>query len=205
MSILDHLASAIGRNDEQPNITVAEDLASQPNPEAVAELVNALTNAPKPVRSDAIKALYELGARDPGQIAPHLDALIALLSTKDNRLLWGALEAVSRIAPVRPDAVMAVLPQVLAAADRGSVIAKDNCIATLAALAAAGKPVLDIALDRLQSAAPNQFPMYAELLAPVIDATHLARFRSILEARLSIVDQPAKRGRIEKILRRMPR
>lgn len=205
MSVLERLASALGRADEQPNMALAEELAARPDPAAVAELVAALSGAPKAVRADAIKALYELGARDPGQIAPHLDAFLALLATRDNRLLWGALEAVSRIAPVRPDAVMAALPAVLAAADRGSVIARDNCIATLAALAAAGQPVLGTALDRLEAGAPNQFPMYAERLAPVMDAAHRQRFRSILEGRRAAIEQPSRQARIARILKTLGR
>ena len=62
MSILSRLASALGRNDERPNVELAEALAARPDAAAVAELVAALSG-PVATANDAIKVLYELGSR----------------------------------------------------------------------------------------------------------------------------------------------
>lgn len=204
MSVLDKLASALGRNDEQPNIALAEALAAKPDAKAVAELVAALQSGTAAQKSDAIKVLYELGERRPESVAGAVSAFLTLLGSANNRLVWGAMHAVASVTALRPKEAAAALPAILIAADKGSVIAKDHCMSILAQLAEAGeKKAIPILLDRLQAAAPNQFPMYCEMALPVIGKADAARFRAILETRLKHIDQPAKRARVEKVLRKL--
>lgn len=207
MSVLGKLASALGRNDERPNVELAEALAVKPDAVAVAELAGALATGSTAVSNDAIKVLYELGARRPELVAPHARAFLTLLGGKNNRNIWGALQAIEAITQVVPDVVLAQLPAILAAADKGSVIAKDKAVQILAKLAAAGhaEVALPVLLERVEAAAPNQFPMYAEAASVAIDAEHRERLRQILETRLGRIEASAKRARVEKVLRRMQR
>jgi hypothetical protein len=139
-------------------------------------------------------------------VADHLAAFLALLGSRNNRLVWGAMHAVASVTSLKPKEVAAALPAILAAADNGSVIARDHCISILAHLARSGhKPALPILLDRLEHAAPNQFPMYCELALPAIGRADAGRFRAILETRLKKIDAPAKRARVEKVLTKLPR
>lgn len=148
--------------------------------------------------------LYEIGERAPELVAPHADAFFALLASKNNRNVWGAMSAIDTIAGVRARDVAAQLKAILAAADKGSVIAKDKAMSTLAKLARAGEPkAMPALLDRLEDAAPNQFPMYAELAATAVTASHKARLVSILETRLETIDAAAKKARVEKVLRKL--
>ncbi|WP_055046882.1 hypothetical protein [Devosia sp. A16] len=204
MSVLGKLASALGRNDEQPNVELAEALAAKPDVAAIAELAAALATGSTAVSNDAIKVLYELGQRRPELVAPHATAFLTLLGGKNNRNVWGALQAIETITALQPDAVLGELPGIIVAADKGSVIAKDKAVAILVKLAAAGRgaKVLPILLERLEGAAPNQFPMYAEQALPVIDAAQRAAFVRLLEARLATSEASAKRTRVEKVLRR---
>jgi hypothetical protein len=204
MSVLGKLASALGRNDEQPNVELAEALAAEPDAAAIAELAGALSSGPTAVSNDAIKVLYELGALRPELAAPHAKAFLPLLGGKNNRNVWGALQAIETITALQPKAVLAELPAILAAADKGSVIAKDKAVAILVKLAAAGHgaKVLPVLLQRLDGAAPNQFPMYAEQAQPVIDPAHRDAFVRLLETRLAAIEASAKRTRVEKVLRR---
>jgi hypothetical protein len=79
-------------------------------------------------------------------------------------------------------------------------------MAILSALAQAGdKRAFPALLHHLVDAAPNQFPMYCELALPAVGPGDAARFREILEARLKGIMQPAKRERIEKVLRKVAR
>jgi hypothetical protein len=204
MSVLDRLASALGRNDERPNVELAQALASKPDEKAIAELVEALSAGTSAQQNDAIKVLYELGERAPDLVAPHAEAFLALLSSKNNRNVWGAMQALDAVAQQDPDAVFAALPQILAAADRGSVIAKDKAMSILTQLASVGlaSQVMPIFLARLEGSAPNQFPMYAEFGALVMDEAHKDAFVSILLARVGKF-APAKRARVEKVLRKL--
>lgn len=203
MSVRGKLASALGRNDERPNVELAEALAARPNTASVSELVELLSAGTVAEQNDAIKVLYELGERMPEAIAGHVDAFLALLKSKNNRNVWGAMSAIDTIASARPKDVAAALKDILAAADKGSVIAKDKAVSTLSKLALAGDvKAMPALLDRLETAAINQFPMYAELALPAVKPAQAARFRTILEGRLPDLP-PAKQARVQKVLRKL--
>jgi HEAT repeat protein len=204
MSVLDKLASALERNDERPNVELAEALVAKPDKEALSVLAEALSGGTVAVQNDAIKVLYEIGERAPELVAPHADAFLALLKSKNNRNVWGAMSAIDTIAGVKAKEVVAHMKDILAAADKGSVIAKDKAMSILAKLAQAGEgKAMPALLDRLEDAAPNQFPMYAEMAATAATPPHKARFIAILEARLATIDAAAKRARVEKVLRKL--
>jgi hypothetical protein len=202
MSVRGKLASALGRNDERPNVELAETLAVKPSAAAVKELVGLLSAGTVAEQNDAIKVLYELGERQPDFIAAHVDAFLALLKSKNNRNVWGAMSAIDTIAAARPKAIAAAVTDILAASDKASVIAKDKAMSTLSKLALAGEPrAMPALLERLQTAAINQFPMYAEMALPAIGA-HRAKFQAILERRLPDLP-PAKQARVQKVLRKL--
>jgi hypothetical protein len=203
-SVLDQLASALGRNGEQPNVELAERLGANPDKAAIAELVAALKSGPAAIANDAIKVLYELGERRPELVADHADAFFANLTSTNNRLVWGGMSALDTIAAVSGSAVAKRLPEILAAAEKGSVIAKDKAVSILAKLVAAGHAkALPALFAMVEAAAVNQLPMYAEMAAPAIDRSHQTAFVAIITKRLATIDQPAKRARLEKLLRKL--
>lgn len=204
-SVLGQLASVLGRNDEQPNVELAERLAAKPDKTAVAELVAALKTGPAAIADDAIKVLYELGERRPDLVADYADAFFATLLSKNNRLVWGGMSALDTIATLSAATLAKRLPEILAAAEKGSVIAKDKAVSILAKLVAAGHgdKALPVLLAMVESAAVNQVPMYAEMAAPAIDRAHRAAFTAIISTRLHTIEQPAKRARLEKLLRKL--
>ena len=204
MSVLDRLASALERNDERPNVELAEALVAKPDKKAIAVLADALNSGSVAVQNDAIKVLYEIGERAPELVAPHAEAFFALLASKNNRNVWGAMSAIDTIAAVRAKEVAGHLKAILAAADKGSVIAKDKAMSILAKLAEAGEgKAMPALLERLEDAALNQFPMYAELAATAVPPAHKAKLIGILEARLGTIDAAAKKARVEKVLRKL--
>lgn len=136
MRVLEELASAYGRNDEQPNSALAEVIVKKRDAKGVSDLVAVLTGKDKAVRNDAIKVLYEVGARRSELIATHLGVFVGLLASKDNRMVWGAMCAVDAIADTRPKAVVAALPKVMAAVDKGSVFTRDHAVKAMVKLAA---------------------------------------------------------------------
>jgi hypothetical protein len=204
-SVLEQLASALGRNDEQPNVELPEKLAANPDKATIAELVAVLKTGPAAVANDAIKVLYELGEGRPELIAEYADAFFAALLSKNNRLVWGGMTALDTIATASAPALAKRLPEILAAADKGSVIANDKAVSILAKLVAAGHgdKALPALLAKVEAAAVNQLPMYAEMAAPVIDRSHQAAFTATITKRLQTIDQPSKRARLEKLLRKL--
>jgi HEAT repeat protein len=206
VSVLDKLATALGRNDERPNVALAEALAAAPNPNAIRELIGALATGTAATRHDAIKVLYELGERRPELFgAADVAAFFAILTSRSNRLVWGGMSALAAVAETHHELVARRLPEILAAADNGSVIAKDKTMAILVTLAGKGhgKEALPILLQRLMDAAPNQFPTYAEEVATVLDAAHKPRLIAIVEKRLPKMVGEAKVKRLQKLLRKL--
>ena len=99
MSVLDRLATSLGRRGDEANQELAAELAQSGDAEDIAELVDNLSHKNRRIASDCVKTLYELGYLAPEWIAPHVDAFLALLDSKNNRLVWGGMTALSTYRP----------------------------------------------------------------------------------------------------------
>ncbi|MHA6689143.1 hypothetical protein [Devosia sp. A449] len=205
MSVLDKLSGALDRRDEGPNVELAAAIAASGDSAAVAELAGAVRSGSARQANDALKVLYEIGARRPELIGGECPVFIDALKSANNRTVWGAMTALDAVAEQRAEALVADLPAIIEAADRGSVIAKDHCNSILIKLARAGygDKVVPILLERLKHAAPNQFPSYAEAMAPVIPPAEHPGFVALLTGRLGKIVQDSKRQRVEKLLRKL--
>ena len=205
-SILEQLACSTGRRDEQPNIELAEKIAARNDKAAVAELAAGLLMKGKDIPNDCIKTLYEIGARKPELISEEYKMFIALLTSKNNRMAWGAMTAVHYIAGVIPEKIYGELDKVLDAADKGSVISKDHAMGVLVELCALKgrkQDMLVLLLDRLRGAADNQFAMYAEMTAGVVDENNKAQFGDILRQRMTELPKESQQKRVAKLLKKI--
>src|SRR5882757_9156301 len=128
MSVINKLATSLNRRDEVTNQELAKQIAGKNDKAAVQELIDNLSNKNKDIQSDCIKVLYEIGELKPTLLAPYAKDLIALLSSKNNRLQWGAMTALNIITAEEPKMIYSALPKIIAAADSGSVITKDHAV-----------------------------------------------------------------------------
>ena len=201
-SIADRLAGALERRDEGPNVALADEIASARDRSAVGDLVQLVQSGSVRQRNDAMKVLYEVGSRDPELIGGHCPVFLEALGSKTNRQVWGAMSALDALAEVRAAEIAAELPRIIEAADRGSVIAKDRCNSLLTKLARAGfaDKAVPIIVNRLKTAAPNQFPTYAEEAASVVTPETRPGLIETIRKRLGGITQRAKRERMEKLL-----
>jgi hypothetical protein len=208
MSVINQLASSLGRRDEIPNQELAQKIASKKDRAAVKELVENLSNKNKNIQSDCIKTLYEIGEKEPGLIAGYYKEFAGLLTSKNGRLVWGAASALSSIAEANPKGVYSLLPVMLKAADdSGSVIARDHAVKAIAkvgALKEYNKDCSTLMLEQLMKAPVNQFPMYAEESMPLINNTNRDAFIDMINARMDDdIEQESKRKRVEKVLKKI--
>lgn len=205
MTVLDRLAGALERRDEQPNVALAEDIVARDDKAAIVELAEAVRSGPARQANDALKVLYEVGARRPDLVGGQCPVFIEALKSSSNRQVWGAMTALDAVAEQRAETLVAELPAIIAAADRGSVIAKDHCNSILVKLARAGygDKAVPLLVERLKTAAPNQFPSYAEAMAPVIPPEDRPGFLAVLKARLGGIVQASKRKRVEKLMSKL--
>ncbi|MEP3279290.1 MAG: hypothetical protein ABJN26_12620 [Stappiaceae bacterium] len=201
-NIAAQLASSLGHTDESANIELAEALCQSDDQTAVAFVVDILETGTKTLRKDAIKVLYEVGARRPELIVPHTDVFFDGIDSRDNRIVWGALKALAKICTVSPDSVADRLNLVLKAADNGSVIAKDQAVEILVSLKSLPKYTQVASSElfsRLRTAAINQLPRYAEITAANLLPSEMNEFLSILEMRLADPMSESSRRRLRKV------
>jgi HEAT repeat protein len=206
MSIISKLASSLNRRDEGPNEALAKQIAEKNDKNAVKELIENLSNKNKDIQSDCIKVLYEIGEQKPALIAGYAEAFIGLLKSKNNRLQWGAMTAINTITPEVPEMVYAAIPQIIAAADSGSVITKDHAVNILIKLGSV-KEYADSAFallrEQLLSSPVNQLPMYAERALPIINDKNKDEFIKTLTSRLPDIEKETKRKRVEKVIKKL--
>jgi len=207
MSLVEKLASSLDRNDEQPNIDLAVELSKKQDLSSeVLELLGIVNHGTKEQRHDAIKVLYELANIRPDVFGDKFEFVFDLLETKDNRLLWGTLALLAKICHSNLEKTFSHLPQILAAAERGSVIAKDNAFDILLQLSSAmghSSEVQQNIISFLENAAPNQLPMYAEKAATALVQSNNADIVHALIGRLDHMLTDAKRGRLEKAIAKL--
>lgn len=205
MAIADRLAGALDRRDEAPNVELAEDLVARADRAGIAEVVELVRTGTSRQRNDAMKVLYEIGARRPDLVGGYCPVFLEALSSPNNRQVWGAMSALDSVAEQRAETLVAELPRILAAADKGSVIAKDRCTSILVKLARAGyaQKAVPILVERLKTAAPNQFPTYAEETASVMTPEQKPGFLAVLKQRIGGIGQKSKRERVEKVMAKL--
>jgi len=208
MAVIDKLATSLGRRDEAPNVELAQQIAKERDRNRVKELVENLGNRNKGIQGDCIKVLYEIGGREPALVSPYADTFVALLRGKNNRLVWGAMTALDSIAREEPRKIHAVLPEIVRAAEKGSVIARDHAVSILIKLASIGaysEEAFGLLVNQLETCPTNQLPMYAEQALPVIDSRNRAAFIKTLTKRLPAVSPASKKKRVERVLRKLAR
>ena len=206
MSVLNQLASALGRRDEIPNQELAAEIAAKRDKAAVTELVENLQNKKKDIRSDCIKVLYEIAERRPALVSPYISTFVALLDSKNNRLQWGAMTALDHVTPEDPKLIYKHLSAIMRACDKGSVITRDHAVSILIHLCK-HKPYADDALalllEQFLTCPTNQLPAYAESAAAVIPEQQKKRFAKALSGRLGELEKESKRKRVEKVIEKL--
>ena len=188
MSILNRLATSLGRRDEVPNQELARELAAKRDQKVIREIAENLWNKDKNIQADCIKVLYEIGAIEPQLIADYTEDFVKLLRSKNNRLTWGAMTALAEVAKTDPDAVFNHLETIKKAKETGSVITVDNAISTLAYTAAASKnyndAIFPYLLKHLSNCRPKEVPQHSEKMLPAVNSYNKVEFLKVLERRM---------------------
>ena len=188
MSVLNRLATSLGRRDEVPNQELARDLAAKKDKAGVREIAENLWNKDKKIQADCIKVLYEVGYIEPRLIADYASDFVKLLRSRNNRLVWGGMTALGEVARANPEGVFKHLTEIRKAMDTGSVITVDNAVKTLACTASAkveyNKAIFPYLLKHLQTCRPKEVPQHSEKTLPAVNALNKVEFIKVLEKRV---------------------
>ena len=114
--------------------------------------------------------------------------------------------ALEKITLANPGAILSVLPKIISAAGKGTVITRDGAVAVLTKLCSI-KPYKAMAFsllnEQLLCCPTNQLPMYAENAVPVINEKNKSTFIKSLAARLDEIEKETKRKRVEKVIKKI--
>ena len=204
MSIIQLLSSTTGRKDKEQNKKLAEELAGENNKDAVKELIDNIDNKDKNIQSDCIDTLYEIGCRKPELIADYYEIFLNLIESKNNRMVWGGMIALSTIVDLKHKNIFESLDKIMLATDKGSVITIDNGVKILIKLTKypeyyeTTNPLL---IEQLKKCPIKQLPMYAERTTACISDKNRKEFLKLLENRLSECEKESQKKRIMKLLK----
>jgi hypothetical protein len=71
----------------------------------ISEMINGVYNKNKSIASDCLAVLYHIGYLDPSLIVEYYTVFLSLLNSKINRMVWGAMIAISTISKSNPELV----------------------------------------------------------------------------------------------------
>jgi len=196
--VLEKLAYSLGRNDEEPNIELARELAKTKNKKGIKEIVDGLGNQKKQIVNDCIKVLYEIAGISPELVSEYAGNFIQLLKSKNNRLVWGSMTALSKIVSLDPEETFNGLDIIVRAYEKGSKITRDNSISVFAELAKTGKKyedkVFPVIIKHLEKCRPKEVAQHAERAFVCINKNNVQRFKEVLlKRRGSLMDAQKKR------------
>ena len=204
--MIEKLACKLGRNDEKPNIELAELICQSNDAAGVKEIVAGFMGSDKAVANDCIKVLYEIGERKPELISGYAGKFISCLRSKNNRLAWGSMTALAKIAELAPEPIFEKLSVVVAAYEEGSVITLDNSISVFAGLCKAGdkyaETALPIIINHLKKCRPKDVPQHAERASVCFNGKNAASFIEVLEGRLPHLAATGQ-TRVNKLLKKL--
>jgi hypothetical protein len=206
MSALERIAFYQNRRDEVPNQELAHELAATSDAAGIAEIAANLANTNQSVRSDCLKVLYEIGYPKPELIADYVRAFLDLLASRDNRMVWGGMIALSTIAALRSAEIWARIDDVLRAMEHGSVITVDAGVKTLTGVAAANAAysvrLFPRLLEVLRTCIPRDVPRHAVDSLPAVNAENREAFLAVLAAREPELS-PSQRTRLRTVENRV--
>jgi hypothetical protein len=204
--MIEKLAYSLGRNDEKANIDLALELIKSKNRKGIKEIIEGLNHKTEQIANDCIKVLYEIGEKEPALVSDYVDVFIKLLNSRNNRLVWGAMTALSKITPLKPQEVFNSLDTVIKAYEKGSVITVDSSITVFACLAKAGskyeKIIFPIIIKHLSECRPKEVGQHSERAFICVSKNNADVFKKILLKRRDSLTDPQKK-RVDKLLKRI--
>jgi hypothetical protein len=204
MSILNRLANFQGQRSDLPNQALARELAAKKDKRGIQEIAENLWNKDRNIQSDCIKVLYEIGYLQPELIADYASDFLKLLKSRNNRLVWGSLIALSTVAALRAELLFAHWQDIRAVMERGTVITMDAGVKALAQVAAHSDAyrgeISPYLLAHLKTCRPQSVAQHAEAVLVAVDAAHRADFLKVLEKRLEDLSAGAA-GRVKRVMK----
>lgn len=171
--------------------------------EGIKKLTQDLYDKNLKVQSQSLKMLYETGYVQPMMIAQYCSLFITLLKSKNNRLVWGAMIALSIIANIKAKEIFEDINLVYGAMREGSVITIDYGVKVLATIAAQkeeyNKVIFPFLIDHLKVCCIKEVCQHTESILVAVNPSNKEAFLAVLEIRVLDLSE-TQRIRLNKIL-----
>jgi len=205
MPVIDELATSKGIRSDVPNQELAKKIAENEDRDGIAELAENLQNKDRGIQSDCIKVMYETGYIKPELIADHTGKFIKLLESKNNRLVWGAMIALSTVAKIKAGTIFENRDIIMKIMENGSVITYEAVIKTIALDASAEekyrKIIFPYLVECLKNCRPKSVALYTESISEAVTGEYKTQFINTINLRKpSLTDLQNKR--VDKLLKR---
>ena len=191
MSILNKIACLQGRRDDEPNQILAKELADKPDKDGIKEIAVNLWNKDKKIQGDCISVLFWIGDLHPELIAEYVRDFLTLLKSKNNRLIWGSMLALSTITEIKSKEIYENLDDIYSAMDQGSVITIDNGVKILSKLATKSaeynEKIFPYLVNHLKTCRPKDIPQHSENIVMSVNLDNKNEFLSVLRERESLL------------------
>ncbi|MCD4677993.1 MAG: hypothetical protein K8S18_18670 [Desulfobacula sp.] len=206
MSVLEQLSCNKGTRSEVPNQELAKQLVEKHDLQGINEIAQNLWHKDKKIQASCIKVLYEIGYLQPELIEGFVEDYLQCLTSRNNRLVWSGMIALSTIAHLRPEEIYSKVAMVKKALEKGSVITIDRGMITLANVAAASDKfntaLFPYLLKCLETCRPKSVAQYSESVSIAVNKHNKPLFIKTIEKRKDDLNPPALK-RVEKLIKKI--
>lgn len=193
MSWINKIAFHKNIRNEEPNKELAEELASTNNTEGIKEISQYLFDKNKSISSDCLAVLYTIGYSKPELIKDYLGDFLILLESKNNRMIWGSMIALSTIAEIKSNEIFKSIDLIMQTIKKGTLITEVWGIKTLVNLSKQNKvfkeKLLPVLFDYLEKCRPIDFAKRVDVILPILKSPDekeiIARIISLKTSELS--------------------
>jgi hypothetical protein len=204
MTVLNKTAYFQNRRDEVPNQELAGELVVSKDTAGIREIAENLWNKDRNVANDCIKVLYEIGYLAPELIADYVGDFLKFMQSRNNRMVWGAMLALSTIAALKADEIYPRVGEIEQVMETGSVITIDNGVKILAIVASQNEvyrtEIFPYLLNHLTTCRPKDVPQHSKKTLMAVNAANKGEFITVLEKR-TVDLQGAQVTRVKKVIR----
>tara|TARA_R110000787_G_scaffold41071_1_gene101564 strand:+ start:616 stop:1245 length:630 start_codon:yes stop_codon:yes gene_type:complete len=204
MTVINQLSSSLGQKGNDANITLAKEIAETEDSNAIKELVENLKNKDKKIQADCIKTLYETAYIKPDLIANYYTEFLDLLSSKNNRLVWGGMIALATITDLKNKELFESIDLISDAVNKGSVITVDSGIEIFAKLNKHSEyqdKVENLLTEQLWKCPSKQLPQYMEKSTVSISEKNKEIYQKIINVRKAECEKESQVKRLDKVLK----
>lgn len=185
--MIERIACRLGRNDEIPNIELAELLSEKNDIQGISEIASGIGSKDRAVANDCIKVLYEIGARKPKLITDYVFDFLDLLQGNNNRMTWGCMTVLPEITHICAGDIMKRIEDVYQAYSAGSVITVDHAVTVFAklCLADAGNQtrIFPILVTHFQKCRAKEIPQHLERASICLNDSNSKELIALIQSR----------------------